>query len=117
MDRIIVKDWIYEEAQVKAQKYNYTLLWNRATMCEDNELASVIDDKLFCLFGDVERETEKAILVNCSFWNLRKAGRYVTDAPIENGFKVWLPKSAVINIKTDDCMKIADTYYNYVFFI
>ena len=107
-----VKDWWYEQEQTKAGKYNWTLCWGRVYEQEDEEgnkkripeiHAKYLIDKGedvkevgYYLCGDKVRETEKAIQVILSYWNLNKAGRYVTDAPVEKKWKTWIPKSVLI---------------------
>ena len=107
-----VKDWWYQQEQNKAQRYNWTLCWGKVyeRETEDGEKKRVSEthgqylmdkgEKVevvgYYLCGDKVRETEKAIEVVLSFWNLRKAGRYVTDAPVEKRWKTWIPKSVLI---------------------
>ncbi len=96
MLQVDVKRWIYQEAQTRAQKYNWTLLWNH------------IDEHVFALYGDITRETEKAVLLECKYWNLNRAGRYATDAPVCEGFKVWIPKTAIVDTRACGCYRIMD---------
>ena len=114
--KITLKAWKYREAQDKAQHYNFTLVWDEAKQyIGDPELLKAVrenpteeiieeflDDKNFeeayNLYGTVARETEKALLLECDYWNLNRAGRYVTDAPRCKGFKVWVPKVAIYKI-------------------
>ena len=92
---IIVKQWIYTEAQAKAQKYGFTLVWDCIYQADESN-SSWNPKDLFCLYGEPVRETEKAVLYELDYWNLNRAGRYVTDAPRCTGFKVWIPKSAIL---------------------
>lgn len=106
---ITIRPWIYKEAQAKAHKYNFTLIWEHA--CYDADTNTVLRDMdiedcptlrangwqgAFNLVGNITKETDKAVLVECLYWNLNRAGRYVTDAPVCDGFKVWIPKSAIL---------------------
>lgn len=93
--KIIIKKWIYEEVQTKAQRYNFTLCWAK-TEAEYAKILFDIEEDIFSLYGNIEKETEKAVCFSLDYWNLNKAGRCVTDAPRCNGFKVWIPKSAII---------------------
>lgn len=123
--KFIIKKWMYEKAQASAGKYNFTLVWARMAEKEvnekdiqmlkdcgiDNEKINsklgkkyYVEDKnnaynqnIFSVYGEVINETEKAVLLSLNYWNLNKAGRYVTDAPMCKGFKVWMPKEAIIN--------------------
>ena len=88
---IEVKRWVYMDMQEKAQRYNRTLLWEAV-----NDTLQYA--KSFRVSGHKIAETEKAVQFDLYFWNLRKAGRYVTDAPVEGGWKVWIPKSAIIKM-------------------
>lgn len=125
MAEFIIKKWMYEKTQNSASRYNFTVCW--AHMVEkqyteenakffidcgmDAEKANKIigvsyyvedtsdtfDSDLFAVYGTVEKETEKAVLLSLNYWNLNRAGRYITDAPLCKGFKAWMPKSAIIN--------------------
>ena len=90
---VTVKQWIYVDAQSKAGKYNFTLVWSHEHDAGKDYWTS---DDTFNLYGTITRETEKAVLMECDYWNLNKAGRYITDAPRCKGFKVWIPKSAIL---------------------
>lgn len=93
--RFEVKQWIYVDVQTKAQKYNFTLCWELAH--DEDPFGDCWDEKdTFYLWGNVVRETEKATLFELDYWNLNRCGRYATDAPRCNGFKVWIPKSAIL---------------------
>lgn len=111
--RINVASWWYKKEQTKAQGYNWTLCWEHVykRVDENGELvgellteaqgkwlyeAGKADEVGFALFGDKLKETDKAIQMELSFWNLRKAGRYVTDAPVEKRWKTWVPKSVLL---------------------
>ena len=107
MARIEVKRWWYEKEQLKAQNYDWTLCWEKVFADESGNKytekigkdlynAGKVDIIGFALFGDTIKETEKAVQVQLSFWNLRKAGRYVTDAPVEKRWKTWIPKSVLL---------------------
>lgn len=108
--RITVKSWLYKDAQSRAHKYNFTLIWENA--CFNDKTGAVIHDtdiedfptfkergyqRAYNLVGNITKETEKAVLVECLYWNLNRAGRYVTDAPVCEGFKVWVPKTAILH--------------------
>lgn len=94
MKTILVKKWIYQDLQTKAGKYNFTLVWEKCE-AETMNLLFDINEEAFFLYGNIEKETEKAIMFSLDYWNLNKAGRYITDAPRCNGFKVWIPKIAI----------------------
>lgn len=105
--RIEVKTWWYEQEQTKAGRYNWTLCWERVYEDENGQRynekrgkdlydAGKADECGFALFGNKLKETEKAIQMELSFWNLRKAGRYVTDAPVETRWKTWVSKSVIL---------------------
>lgn len=103
-----VTGWWYIKEQTKAQKFNWTLVWEKVFIDPETKTkypeaigknlynAGKLDIAGYALFGEKVRETEKAIQVTLSFWNLNKAGRYVTDSPIETKWKTWIPKSVLI---------------------
>lgn len=111
--RIKVKKWWYEKEQTKAQSYNWTLCWENLFKMV-NENGELVGDFLsetagkmlydagnaekvgYVLFGEPVKETEKAIQYTLKFWNLNKAGHYVTDAPVESKWKTWIPKSVLL---------------------
>ena len=100
--KFIVKSWFYEKAQASARKYNFTLVWGHCKaytgegkVTADDFIHDTNWEEAHWLYGEQARETEKAILVECDYWNLNRAGRYVTDAPRCKGFKVWIPKSVI----------------------
>ena len=106
--RFEVASWWYQKEQTKAQCFNWTLCWEKVFIDPETEVtyteiagkdlydAGKLDIAGYALFGEKVRETEKAIQVILSFWNLNKAGRYVTDAPVEKRWKTWIPKSVLI---------------------
>ena len=106
--RIIVPEWFYMKEQDKAGRYGYTLLWRRVYKYHGvsisvefgNSLVESGDEEVekigYCFFGEKLSETEKAVQFSLSYWNLRKAGRYITDAPVEHGWKMWIPKSVIL---------------------
>lgn len=107
--KIKVKEWWYGKEQSKAQCYNWTLCWERVFKDENGEILNVTEDlgKMlynsgeaeyagYALFGEKVKETEKAVQYRLKFWNLRKAGRYVTDAPVEDRWLTWIPKSVLL---------------------
>lgn len=105
--KIRVKKWWYEQEQTKAQKYDWTLCWENIYKDKEGKIYSesrqaqneyemgLLDKVGFALYGNQLRETEKAVFMELSFWNLRKAGRYVNDAPVETRWKTWIPKSVL----------------------
>ena len=95
---ILVKEWFYKDVQIKAQKYNWTLVWERAEAEVVNLLYPNVNEDCFFLVGKKIKETEKAIEFSLDYWDLNKSGRYVTDAPKKNGFKCWIPKSVIVNL-------------------
>lgn len=115
--KIKVKKWWYKKEQSKAQSYDWTLCWENVYAVKENISVIGTDDKGiffdeswgkscfnmgkadhvgYALFGEVVKETEKAIQYRLKFWNLRKAGRYVTDAPVEDRWLTWIPKSVLL---------------------
>lgn len=111
--RIEVKEWWYEKEQTSAGRYNWTLCWESLFQMMDED-GNPVGERLnerrgkmlyeagtakrvgYVLFGDKLRETDKAIQVQLSFWNLNRAGRYVNDAPVEKRWKTWIPKSVLL---------------------
>ena len=110
--KITVKTWIYRKAQESAG-CGRTLLWDEAKVWTGDKDIRDIDvstkegveyfcdesnwEKAYHLYGEVTRETEKAILLEAKYWDLRYC-RYATDAPVRAGWKVWIPKSAVYDL-------------------
>ena len=106
--KIRVKKWWYEQEQSKAQKYNWTLCWesvykdangiiySETKQAKDDYNRGLLDRVGFALFGNQLKETDRAVYMELSFWNLRRAGRYITDAPVETRWKTWIPKSVLI---------------------
>lgn len=92
MKNIIVKSWIYEEIQTKAQQYMRTIVWDKQYRF-DNEGNEYPVYKISV--ADVVNETEKAICFNCNFWSTRSQRVNFT---VYNGHKVWIPKSAIIEM-------------------
>lgn len=94
---VIVKAWWYRNEQTKAGSYDWTLVWSPVF---DEEKDPMHEKAVaYILQGEEVRETEKAKNFTLDFWNLRKAGRYVTDAPMERRWKTWIPKSVILNRK------------------
>ena len=105
--RINVKKWYFENEQCKAQRYNFTLCWEKLYIDDKNNLIpelwgnnlynmGKVEFKGYVFFGEKIRETEKAVFFNLKYWNLNKAGRDITHAPIEKTWKAWIPKSAIL---------------------
>lgn len=115
--KIKVKDWWYKKEQSKAQSYDWTLCWeNVYAVKEGVSMIGTDENGIFfnedwgkscfnmgkadhvgyALFGEPVKETDKAIAYRLKFWNLRKAGRYVTDAPVEDRWLTWIPKSVML---------------------
>ena len=92
MMNINIKPWIYEEIQTKAQKYMRTICWKKQYLLDDNGeeyLTYSIN------VNGVVKETEKAICFDCNFWSTRG---YTANFTVYNGHKVWIPKSAIIEM-------------------
>lgn len=96
--RFVVKTWWYEKEQSKAGMYDFTLVWN-AVYDEEADPLHAEKPIGYLLQGEEVKETEKAKNFTLDFWNLRKAGRYATDAPIEHRWKTWIPKSVLLDVK------------------
>ena len=115
--KIKVKDWWYKKEQSKAQSYDWTLCWEKVYAVKEGVSVIGTDDNGiffneawgkscfdmgkadhvgYALFGEVVKETDKAIAYRLKFWNLRKAHRYITDAPIEDRWLTWIPKSVLL---------------------
>ena len=106
--KINVKKWWFENEQTKAGKYDWTLCWeyvykdadgiiySETQKAKDDYNRGLLDIVGRAIFGKQLGETEKAIYMELSFWNLRKAGRYINDAPVETRWKTWIPKSVII---------------------
>lgn len=108
--KILVTDWWYKNEQAKAQKYNWTLCWEHLFKDENGDLildkseayckhlynACKAEYAGFALFGEKIKETEKAVQYRLKVWNIRKAGRYITDAPVECRWVSWIPKSVML---------------------
>ena len=91
MSRIIVKRWIYEDVQSKAQTYMRTLCWDK--VIDYNTKGEEIE--CFALYPEsIVKETEKAICFNCKYWSTK--GREVSFK-VFTGHNVWIPKSAILH--------------------
>jgi len=90
MSRIIVKRWIYEDVQSKAQNYMRTLCWDKVLDYDKNGK----EVECFALYPEsIVKETEKAVCFDCKYWSQR--GREV-NFTVYHGHKVWIPKSAIL---------------------
>lgn len=88
---IYVKRWTYEQEQEKAQKYNFRLCGGKGIVDVDDR-----EQPETCYFyGKVERKTEKAFFCTLLIWNLNKN----QNAPAENRWKCWIPRSAVMGMQ------------------
>lgn len=111
MANIAVKDWWYRKEQDKAGCYNWTLCWEYVYGEKNKDgnytmLATELGKQLFeigkadrigyILVGEKIKETAKAVQYRLKYWNLNKAGRYVTDAPVEDKWLTWIPKSVLL---------------------
>ncbi len=105
--RLQVVSWWYEKEQARAGRYNWTLCWERLYKDENGNILPEALGKFlynegnadyagYVLFGEVLKETDKALQCRLKFWNLKKAGRYVTDAPVESRWTTWIPKSVLL---------------------
>lgn len=110
MTKITIKEWIFKKTDLgfgRTLQYEKTIEWVGATPLKDVDLHTeegieeYVDDRnwttAYDIFGTITRETEKAILVECNYWDWRYV-RYVNDAHLRKGWRVWLPKSAVYAI-------------------
>jgi hypothetical protein len=111
--RITIKPWIYNKAQESAGGLR-TLAWDEAkawigeTPIEDininteEGLKEFFREDNWCkayhLYGEVTRETDKAVLFEADYWDLRYC-RDVSLAPLRKGWKVWIPKSSIFEIR------------------
>lgn len=115
--KITVKTWIYKKAQ-ESTGYGRTLVWDDAKewkgernkqevlagIKEGNEadIEYFFDDanweQAYHLYGTVAKVTEKAVMLECKYWDWRYV-RYVNDAPVKEGWRVWIPKSAIYNLE------------------
>lgn len=94
MANVIIKEWIYEDIQNKAQKYMRTIVWEKIDGCFYADLTD--DENVYCICVDsIVSETEKAICFNCKYWSTRS---YRANFTVYTGHKVWIPKSAIIRM-------------------
>ena len=111
--KLTIKKWIYDKAQESAGGMR-TLCWDTAKVwtgdadffktVDFNDKAQVkefVDNKnwadAYCLYGEVTKETEKAVLMECKYWDLRFV-HDVSQAKLRTGWKVWVPKSAIYEV-------------------
>lgn len=90
MKSMTIKSWIYEKIQTDAQKYMKTIVWDKKYTYDESgneQIAYKIG------IADIIKETEKAVYVNCEYWSTKSR---TVNFTIYNGFKVWIPKSAIL---------------------
>ena len=118
MTKVTVKAWFADKAQENAGGFR-TIVWERTCVNKnrDHFLADRRYDDMLqyvwffnekdnweqaaSFFGNIINETEKAICLECDWWDLRYGGR-IENIPVRHGWKLWIPKSVIygINHKT-----------------
>lgn len=112
MTRITIKKWFGDKTI--CVKSGITLIWEEAKVWKGEkniadldfenkaDLTYFFDEKNWeearHIFGNITRETEKAVLVEADYWDFRYC-RYVNDAQVKHGWKVWIPKSVIHEVK------------------
>lgn len=112
MARITIKKWFGDKTI--CVKYGITLIWEEAKVWKGEKNIADLDlenkadltyyfdeknwEKANRIFGNITRETEKAVLVEADYWDFRYC-RYVNDAQVKHGWKVWIPKSVIYEVK------------------
>ncbi len=95
---ITIKSWIYEKVQGEAFGKGKTIVWKKeATYDSEYNVVPCYTIK----YDSVVKETEKAICLNCCYWyhgNRRVSFQEYT------GYKVWIPKSAIVSYDERGCM-------------
>jgi len=87
-----IKSWIYEEIQSRAFCNSKTIVWDKQYDYDENGNEVAIYN---IGVEDIVKETEKAVFVNCRYWSTRS---YRPNFTVYNGYRVWIPKSAILKI-------------------
>jgi hypothetical protein len=87
---LTLKSWIYKDIQSKAFCNSKTIVWNKNIERKGGKEVETFTIKV----KEIVRETEKAVLVNCIYWY--HGGRAVSFKEYD-GYKVWIPKSSILN--------------------
>ena len=87
---MILKSWIYEKIQSEAFCKGKTIVWDKQYDYDMNGKEIVT---YTIKVDSIERETEKAVLVNCMYWY---HGSRTVNFTEYKGYKVWIPKSAIL---------------------
>ena len=94
MTHAIIKSWIYEDIQSKAQQKMRTIVWEKIDGFFFADLTD--DDTVYRIeVKDIVKETEKAVCFNCKYWSTRS---YRPNFTVYDGYKVWVPKSAILKM-------------------
>lgn len=89
---LTIKSWIYEDIQSNAFCKAKTIVWDKQyDFDEDGNEVAIYNIGV----EGIERETEKAVLVNCKYWSTRS---YRPNFTVYSGYKVWIPKSAILKV-------------------
>lgn len=87
---IVIKSWFMHN------NLSELIVKNNVSICtekKDGFLYGVDDETVSLMWGDVIRETEKAVQVSADFWSTRS---HIADLTVHKGWKVWIPKSVII---------------------
>lgn len=111
MTRITIKKWFGDKTI--CVKNGITLCWKKTKEWKGDKAVKDLDltteegleyffdeknwEEAAYIWGKVVRETEKAIMIEADYWDFRYC-RYVNDAELRHGWKVWLPKSVICNL-------------------
>ena len=103
--KITVKKWFADKTV--CIKDGITLVWKKGKVFTGDENHNREDIEYFLnddnweevnhIYGNVVRETEKAVMIEADYWDFRYC-RYVNDAQVKHGWKVWIPKSVILNL-------------------
>lgn len=114
MTKVTVKSWFADKAQANAGGFR-TIMWEKTCVnktCDHFIGNTSYDDMLQAVwffnekdnweqassfFGEIIKETEKAICLECDWWDLRY-GYSIDTTPVRHGWKVWIPKSVIYGI-------------------
>ena len=112
MTKVMIKKWFGDKTI--CVRNGITLIWEKAKAWKGDRLIADLNledkadieyffndanwEEACCIYGKITRETEKAVLLEADYWDFRYC-RYVNDAKVKHGWKVWVPKSVIYKIE------------------